>query len=221
MMLSNRFQTIGNQLFLHLQMRAKRALFMSFWLLLLKLWLLSENLAILATFCNGGNFGYFVNKRCSLRSHCQNLGKIQTLFLVKLGQFSVITKKIVLWHLILWWKPISHLLKRKKSWKQLLFFLLFHVSRISDDQTRGKGGKPWSHLISDQRDEISFLLLRFFLYKSVSISGTMLWYLHDQKCSHHNSWNNFILSSRGASRKFRASSLFGKAKTRSKGKSHF
>ena len=111
----------------------------------------------------------------------------------------------------------------KKSWtgNNCCFFLLFHVSRISDDQTRGKGGKPWSHLISDQRDEISFLLLRFFLYKSVSISGTLLWYLHDQKCSHHNSWNNFILSSRGASRKFRASSLFGKAKTRSKGKSHF
>ena len=204
-------------------MRAKRALFISFWLLLLKLWLLSENLAILATFCNGGNFGYFVIKRCSLRSHCQNLGKIQTLFLVKLGQFSVITKKIVLWHLILWWKPISHLLKRKKKldWKQLLFFLLFHVSRISDDQTRGKGGKPWSHLISDQRDEISFLYSWGCSSTNRFQSLLWLWYLHDQKCSHHNSWNNFILSSRGASRKFRASSLFGKAKTRSKGKSHF
>ena len=143
MMLSNRFQTIGNQLFLHLQMRAKRALFLSFWLLLLKLWLLPENLAILATFCNGGNFGYFVSKRCSLRSHCQNLGKIQNLFLVKLGQFSVITKKIVLWHLILWWKPISHLLKRKKKldWKQLLFFPPIPRFSYFGWSNKGKRGK--------------------------------------------------------------------------------
>ena len=155
-------------------MRAKRALFMSFWLLLLKLWLLSENLAILATFCNGGNFGYFANKRCSLRSHCQNLGKIQNLFLVKLGQFSVITKKIVLWHLILWWKPISHLLIRKKGGMEItvVFPPIFHVSRISDDQTRGKGGKTLIPLdLRSTRWNFLFVLLRLFLYKSVSISA--------------------------------------------------
>ena len=112
-------------------MRAKRALFFKifFGYFYLKksvatfwkcgdFWLLSDMVAILATFWIGGDFGYFVVKCSSLRSHCshcQNLGKIQNLFLVKLGQFSVITKKIVLWHLILWWKPISHLLKRKKA----------------------------------------------------------------------------------------------------------
>ena len=47
--------------------------------------------------------------------------------------------------------------KKKETTVLLVCFFQLHVSRISSDQTRGKRrGKPWSHLISDQRDEISF-----------------------------------------------------------------
>ena len=127
--------------------------------------------------------------------------------------------KIVLWHLILWWKPISHLLKKEGN--NCAAGVFFPTPRFSYFGWSNKGKKKGKTLIPlDLRSTRWNFFCCCSVVSAVEGGSTNRFqsagvYLHDQKCSHHNSWNNFILSSRGNS-----SRCFGKAKNKIKKGNH-